>query len=279
MKRVNLKLIVVSYNQEVENSPVIMAYLDSQLLTRDLIVVDNSTDHHKKNLNQKYCENLNINYLDMNGNVGLSKAYNKALKSTEELNKDCWYMIFDQDTIIDKEYFNVVLKSIQSTKEIKIHVPIVYSKNGLFSPLKIKKDKFLAFDVKAGIYEQLACINSGVVVHSSIYRDFGLYDEELFLDLVDYNFFKQIYKVNPNFKIKVMDYSLQQNFSGERFENFNSDLKRFEIYFQDFSKYCEKNKISVLKKNIKLLKRCLNLTIAYKKIGFLCIFLKNYRKG
>lgn len=265
----NLKLIVVSYNQEVKNSPVIRAYLNSQLLPSDLIIVDNSTDSQKKNLNQKYCENLYINYLDMDGNVGLSKAYNQALKSIGYLNEDCWYMIFDQDTVIDKEYFNVVLKSIESTKEIKIHVPIVYSKNGLFSPLKIKKNKFLAFDVKAGIYEQLACINSGVVVHSSVYRDFGLYDEDLFLDLVDYNFFKQIYKINSEFKINVMDYSLQQNFSGESYENIDGDLRRFQIYKRDYIVYCNKNKIHFFSKNLTLYKRAFNLMIKYKKYHFL----------
>lgn len=274
----NLKLIVVSYNQEVKNSPVIQSYLKSQLLTKDLIVVDNSTDSLYQNINQEYCDNLSISYLNMNGNVGLSKAYNAAIKSTDTLQKDCWYMIFDQDTIVDKEYFDVVIKSIETKNEIKIHAPIIYSKNGLFSPLKIKKNKFLNFDAKSGTYEQLACINSGLVIHSSVYRDFGLYDEDLFLDLVDYNFFKQIYKVNPEFKIQVMDYSLQQNFSGDAFENFTSDLKRFEIYFYDFCKYCKKNNISWIEKNIKLLKRCIRLTIAYKKSDFLWLFLKK-REG
>lgn len=269
----DLIVIVVSYNHEVKDSPVLDAYLSTSLIRENLIVVDNSTQESIRCKNKHYCKDNKLTYLDMNGNYGLSKAYNTALKVTKYQNNNSWYIIFDQDTIINKEYFDKVRQSIIESPMINIHLPRVYSENGVFSPLRIEGKKIVREELSPNIYTNLLAINSGIVVKSDVYREIGLYDEDLFLDLVDYHFFKQCHKLNSDFNFKVFDYSVQQKFSGEIFENFKGDLARFKIYKKDYRIYCKKNNINLIYRSVTLFKRAINLTIKYHKLEFIKVLL------
>ena len=70
-----------------------------------VIVCDNSTrDYGNKNI----VESDGYIYINMNGNKGLSKAYNAALN---QISDDCQFIcLFDDDTNISKEYFDKALE-------------------------------------------------------------------------------------------------------------------------------------------------------------------------
>ncbi|WP_347046798.1 glycosyltransferase family 2 protein [Blautia obeum] len=68
-----------------------------------MLVVDNSTSDFG---NKAYCSKKNIDYISMDGNKGLSKAYNAAVDACKE--KDA-IILFDDDTEVTEEYFEKLL--------------------------------------------------------------------------------------------------------------------------------------------------------------------------
>ena len=118
--------ILVVYNMDVSES------VSYQFINRhkeiNLIVVDNS-DHDFKN--NKKVESDGNTYLSMNGNQGLSRAYNTALDWIQKYNPemDGYVILLDDDTSLNEEYLNEVKKV-----SCDIAVPVVKAKNIIISP-------------------------------------------------------------------------------------------------------------------------------------------------
>lgn len=73
---INFFAVVVLYNTFVNDSITINNLKKIHSHSVDIIVVDNSTKDFN---NEKETKANNWTYLSMNGNAGLSKAYNRAL--------------------------------------------------------------------------------------------------------------------------------------------------------------------------------------------------------
>ena len=100
--------IIVIYNMDVQTCDVY------QVLKRqpdiDVIVCDNSTEPTS---NREVVEADGGTYIFMDGNHGLSKAYNAALDQMIMDPQD-YVILFDQDTIVNDDYFQCVRHSIQT---------------------------------------------------------------------------------------------------------------------------------------------------------------------
>lgn len=251
--------ILVIYNKSLQKS---CAY--GQLRDEDiqLIVCDNSTE---ENENARTAETDHVTYLHMNGNQGLSKAYNRAIDYIAETfqpqNEDL-ICIFDDDTMIPPEYFYKIKE-----EKGKILLPVVRDSKGIMSPVILKDGIAKRFQNKEDALKAerkfLSGINSGMAVRMEIFKKYR-YNDEMFLDYIDHMFIMDMrkQKIYP----QVFDVEMEQHFSAaeddketarKRFAMQKKDLRVF--YGSDRRKYW----YVVIKKHIKLVIKYRDLTMLF----------------
>ena len=195
-----------------------------------LIVLDNSKDEIVQE-NIKLWETTyskTILYASNNGNVGLSKAYNNALKMIKD--DSYWIMISDDDTLFSKEYIYNVIKATEINKT-DIISGIVLSSKKTISPAK-KLGIPVKYIHEPGIYTNIFCINSGLTIKSNIFDKIGLYDEHLFLDGIDHLFSDKLIANGLN-NIEIVPGNISQCFSAE-VNDYYSKKARIKIYSKDW---------------------------------------------
>ena len=134
----------------------------------------------------------------MNGNKGLSKAYNAALN---QISDDCQFIcLFDDDTNISKEYFDKSLEYM-NVEEADIFLPIVKTETKVLSPCQFKNKKVIEVRNSNEIDKKyISGINSGMIIRKTVFDDFK-YNENIFLDYIDHYFMKEMVKRHKEIKI------------------------------------------------------------------------------
>lgn len=256
-----LNIILVLYNQKI-------SYAHS-FKKAVFYICDNSTNSEIKAYNKKYCDDYNMTYVDMQGNVGLPKAYNAAISKIEK-NMENWIIILDQDTELSPNFLEKYELAIRNNAEKKIFLPIIRDTEGIMSPTKKKglgfsHSKLVEFNKNVDNY---SFINSGMCINSTIFESVH-YDENLFLDLVDHDFVETVRQVYGNgiFYI-IQNLEIFQNFSGVTKNSLQSDLTRFEILIKDQTYFYKKNYDNIVYSKWKLFLRALKLAIQHKNMAF-----------
>ena len=230
----NVYGILVLYNKNAAQSRAYCCLKNYKNV--DLIVCDNST---KDYANKLLVEQDGYIYLNMHGNVGLSKAYNRALDKIKESDPSYkgYIMLLDDDTYIPAEYFQALSAAIKRYGS-HIFLPIVKDEIGVLSPSMMKKyycHRAIG-DVHRIKKTEICGINSGMAIRKDVFDDYR-YNEDLFLDYVDHNFIRDMRK--KNVQITILDVTLHQKFSS------NSDSKekaliRFSIFKKDINAFYKK---------------------------------------
>ena len=269
--KMNFYIIIVVYNQFVENSPIIKELFKCTSLY--LYCADNSTKTEIIQKNTKFCKEKSINYFCMDGNVGLSSAYNHVIQQIpKDLNN--YIIICDQDTEVNNTIIEKYKKAIFSNPKKMIFCPIIKDNKGIMSPAKFTGRRYVHsryddFNKKIGNY---SFINSCMCVNSIIFEKLK-YDENLFLDCVDYDFVNTIrqYFTDEIFFV-IEDYEIFQNFSGVTKNAFESDYTRFKIYLKDFRYFYKKwYRKSFYSEKI-LLARAIKLSLIHRNFSFMKIY-------
>ncbi len=267
-------ILTVLYNTNVNTSNVSI----QQNFSNDLkfVFVDNSTDVQIKKMNLAVVQEYKFDfiYVDMKGNKGLSKAYNKAIEIINPAEDD-YLIILDQDTVFDTNIFNKYIAFIENNPNLDIICPVVKDSVGIMSP-SLSRGVYNYHiqsirDVKDELINEYSFINSGMCIKGSVFSKIK-YDETLFLDFVDHDFVSQI----KNNKLKIgicYDVVLEQNFSGVTKNTFKQDINRFKIFIKDakvyYSKYFSTKNIKIV-----LFKRTLKLTLIHRKFDFIKTLIK-----
>lgn len=216
-------VIIVVYNTVIFDSPAYLAVQKSDSVNK-IIVCDNSTDQFVINKNAGVESSKKI-YLPMNGNVGLSKAYNRALARVDAP----FVLVLDDDTQVPNDFFDK-LNSYIDSDDFDIFLPLVCSRGTMMSPCKKKTFRFREFPSSLKIQGRISAINSGVVAKRAVF-DIIKYDENLFLDMVDHKFFDEVRE--QGLKVRVMkDVILEQDYSRET-DNYSAAQCRFVISKRD----------------------------------------------
>ena len=226
----NIYAIVVIYNKSCNDSLTCRGL--KNINEPKVIIVDNSTaDYHNKEL----AEMAGWIYINMGGNMGLAKAYNRAVDVIAD--EDALICLFDDDSEVEEEYFDKIKKAVSQDLEAKVFLPLIYDPLGLLSPSIIKGcDVDRAGDIADVTPENITGINSGMVIRRKVFKDYR-YDERFFLDYIDHGFLRDM--KSKNYKIAIMDIKLyHQTF----FESDNPDIdaviKRHKIFKKDFRFFC-----------------------------------------
>ncbi len=254
----NIFALIVIYNKNCNDSISYCCLKNIKGL--NIIVCDNSiSDYRNKDI---VSADDNI-YINMEGNKGLSKAYNKAITHLKnEIGVVC---LFDDDTEIPVEYFNE-LRSLIKNQEWDICLPKVYYEKGMMSPVQLKRYAVKKVNKVEEINTKyIAGINSGMVVKLTLYENYK-YDENLFLDFVDYKFIMDMRK--KNVKIIVMKTKLKQLFSKDDNDK-NSSKIRYNIKKTDLKYFYRSNFVSKLYCTYLLMKLKVGLVIKFKDLKVL----------
>lgn len=179
---------IVVYNSFLEESETLVNLKKIKRHDIDIIIFDNSDDDTYKKQNLDYAFENTWKYLTDGQNVGLSRAYNRIIDFLgEQRGIIIW---FDDDTQITQEYFDVLKNSLD--EDIDIYTPVIQAQNGKFySPneegfFKNKQLKSLDGYIRQ---KKFNAINSCTAVNLELYDNYR-YDENLFLDQIDHDFFR-----------------------------------------------------------------------------------------
>lgn len=265
----NLYFAIVIYNKNCENSITLKQLLGFKL--NNIIIVDNSTI---KNDNENFCKKNNIFYINMNGNKGLSKAYNVVVKYLKD--SLGYIMWLDDDTFITKEYVETVLDMIKENRYSLI-IPIIKCQGKVISPLKKIGIKYIGIsNENYKNIRNIYAINSCLTVNMDIYKHLE-YNEKLFLDNIDLDFFEKIHKIK-NIKIKIINSSIEQKLFLLENTDVEQFKKRYIIYLKDNIVFYNTNLYRKVMLILKVMYCSIKYTIKYKKIYLFSYIIKNFLK-
>lgn len=229
-----LYIVCVLYNNTMEK----IASLDTFLRFAAkydfirLMVMDNSSEVFTAK-NREASEAVyrdRIIYTDNGGNIGLSKAYNKAL----DLIKDDTFFVMwaDDDTVFSDEYLENVIKAIEAGKT-DIISGIIRSGDVVLSPAKkLRPFSSVLYYPDPGIYQNVYCINTGLTIKSTVFDAAGRYDERLFLDAVDHLFSDKLIAKGLN-RVEIVPGEIAQNFAAFT-DDLDARTKRVQIFSRDW---------------------------------------------
>lgn len=174
--------VIVLYNPNLDLLQKNINSIKKQV--KYLILCDNSDDLIIKNdLKKKYSDLYN--YIDNKGNKGIAYALNRAIEFC--IQKEIkWLLTLDQDSICP----NSIIKNYK--KYISIN------KIGIICCATNYND--ITLDIGKNDYEYIKqCITSASLVNVEICKKLGGYDENMFIDLVDFEYCHRL--INNNYKI------------------------------------------------------------------------------
>lgn len=229
---------VVLYNKNFYDSDT-CKQLESIVKNDKVIIADNST---KKNDVEKIAIEKKWKYILMNGNEGISNAYNaiiKYIKSEEEHDDNDVIVFVDDDTKITQEYITKLRIELEQKKHINIFMPIIKEKkNVIISPSKYTKLKIIKVKNKEQIkkikQKNFLAINTCLAVRMKIFKEYR-YTNKLFLDYVDNQFFYDMRKKGEKFV--CIDTEIMQKFFSTDNNDYNKDIIRRKIQIRDYKNF------------------------------------------
>lgn len=261
--------LIVIYNKSCEDSNSIK---DIRKFSPDipLIVFDNSETDFE---NESFCRNNGYIYYSKKKNIGISKAYNYVIKNTNFDDGD-YLIMLDDDTHLTLEYIRE-LKAKVKENSYDVILPIVYAKDKIISPYNYHMNCRSKM-VKAPdelIMSKVSGINSGMIIKTNVFKKVR-YNEELFLDYVDYDFMRRIHSIAG--EIAIMKSRINQEFQYFEYDNskIQGALKRFEIDMHDYRILCEETGEKWFF-YVHAIKFMIKQTINYHSFKFFILFIKN----
>lgn len=262
-----LTLVLVIYNQKIEDSPTFQSISNYLKGKFDVIIYDNSQTPQIVDPN-KY--NFPINYVHDSRNLGIASAYQYALDET----KNDWLVLLDQDTHLTVDYFNELNESLLKIdgKSVVV-VPQVRAGGKIVSPASNINFTFESNHLTQGQQiETVTGINSGACFKVSWLRTIGGFNQQFPLDYLDHWLFFSVYQsghvvylmnVVIEHDLSVMDYN---NISLDRYISISeSENRYYSSYKKDqYKSYRKHLKLRFLKqlifvKNKKIMKQTLKL--------------------
>ena len=174
--------VVVLYNPGNEIIENIKTYLP---LLRKLYVVDNSTKNLSIDILNYFKNEIKIEYIKMNGNEGIGKAL-KISAEKAIFDKFDWFLTMDQDSKYPTDDFTYINNYIETNDLSNIGlITINYSSSGIEPEGE-----------KSEIQKINTNISSGMILNLKNYQKIDGFNEDLFIDYVDYDICYQMRKNN-----------------------------------------------------------------------------------
>ncbi len=205
MKDIKYTAVIVVYNKSIEKSVTCESLKNISGFNVEIVIVDNSEIELK---NDEISKAHGYTYISMNGNKGLSKAYNMAIDRTIS----DMIVLFDDDTSVNENYFDVLDKAVRKHLNVDIFAPIVYGQDGvIYSPNEFNfiRNHFISNPQQDVAQERFNAIASCLAIRRRVFDNYR-FNETLFVDQIDQYFFCEQRKMGRTF-MKI-DVEIHQNF-------------------------------------------------------------------
>lgn len=242
----NIKIVITIYKTNLNELDVFSTL--KGILTNDqniasqisVTLYDNSKFSQSKKID---VGGLNIEYIHDSRNLGISTAYNYALKAAEK-NGEEWLLLLDQDTTISKEFLNELIKrtiQLSNTRSVVAVTPKVFSNNRLISPKIVKRNgrfKDLKDIKNEFVDKEVMAINSGTLLKVSYLNEIGGFNNNFNLDYLDHWLFNRIF--NDNKKVYILEFKLKHKLSVSNkrsyvdVERYKSILDAERLYYKKY---------------------------------------------
>ncbi|MGI6260583.1 MAG: glycosyltransferase [Acutalibacteraceae bacterium] len=249
-------VIVVVYNKTCRNSVTCNSLFTTTGNQIYPFIIDNSTSNFG---NEAYCAEKGWQYCSMNGNKGLSRAYNRALDLLHPTIEDL-IVLADDDTEFPENYFSELIYQAKMRPSAAVFLPIVLSSKRMISPALYGKYRIRAVNAVEELSgRKITAINSGMAVRAEIYQSYR-YDERLFLDYIDHDFM-QWCRQNKK-EVCIMErVTLKQTFFSDSRPKRDKALFRQKIFSKDFRRYASKWGNNRVITELQILKRRIHLEL------------------
>lgn len=176
----NVAAVIITYNVGEEFKDRINKLKNK---VDEIIVVDNGSGIDTINILKELEKLITIKYLEEN--KGIAYALNRGIEYA--ISKDYkWILTLDHDSIVtDNMIVNMLNCYSGLSKELKEKVAMLVPRHIEESDINLKE---LGSISDENYTEVLTEITSGALTKSKVYKDFRLYDEKLFIDLVDHDY-------------------------------------------------------------------------------------------
>ncbi|MFA5216265.1 glycosyltransferase [Sulfuricurvum sp.] len=265
----DLIVIVVLYNKNISDLPIIMHGSFMKDSSIDIFVYDNSMESQYV----PKIEGFNFYYIHDKSNAGVSKAYNSGIKKAKELNKK-YVLLLDQDSSVLASNLEKYLFLAERYGENYIYAPVMYSKNMIYSPACVNHFIGKVQGLNTFVYQEIyslkkkSLINSGLMIPIKVIDVIGYFDENIKLDFSDFYFIEKYKKINQD--IILLNLYIQHKLSGNEDKNYTVEMLRYKYY-------CNGAKFFNISTNtfrlIPPFRRMLSLIIKYKNLKPIGIFL------
>lgn len=167
---------IVSYNPNIELLRENILAVKDQV--SEIIIVDNGSNNAKEIKGLVRRLTLNIKLISNSQNKGIAAGLNQLLREADKMNYS-WMLTLDQDSICPPEFVSKLIQFETLPYNIGILAPVIFDRNvGIIGhdpgvlPYK---------DVKT-------CITSGALTSVSAWKKVGGFDENMFIDSVDFEY-------------------------------------------------------------------------------------------
>ncbi|VDG32749.1 rhamnosyltransferase [Lactobacillus brevis] [Lactiplantibacillus mudanjiangensis] len=170
--------VIVTFNPNIEQLRQVLDAISTQVI--QIEVIDNHSDNFEP---ISMLINLydNVNLLRLDANRGIAKAQNVGFEVLGQDNCE-WVLTLDQDTIVPNNYIHQ-LKEIMPIDDAGIitgaYVDLKWNTKKIKEIRKVRRPNIQAVDEE---------ISSGNLVLMDAWRKLNGFDEELFIDYVDFDF-------------------------------------------------------------------------------------------
>ena len=226
MKSDEVLAVVVSFNGGDKTIRTINALLGQ---VGHVHVVDNSSNYESVSSLEEISSNSDVSVTWLPENKGIGYALNDGLRIARE-NGYSWLLTMDQDSTADPAMIQAFSDVINENPSF-----VCLASQTLEHILK-PSEKFLPVDYS---------ITSGNLVRLDVFDQIGQYDEDLFIDCVDFDFSLRVRRAGLS--IYLVGAARMQHELGDkvcdfpvvgRFHTFHSPLRRYYIYRNYFYLVC-----------------------------------------
>ena len=167
---------IVLYNPEIARLKENISSVINQV--NQIVLVDNGSKNIEEIDSLEIVKNHCV-LVKNRENKGLARALNQAMEWAAA-NKYEWVLTLDQDSVVDEKLIQGLAKHIDKEKI------------GIMAPKYLDRNSKLLSDIETGWKFVLRCITSASLTKVSVWREVGGFNEELFIDYVDYDFCARI---------------------------------------------------------------------------------------
>ena len=255
---------IITYNIDKKIENVVESIIDQ---VEKVIIVDNGSSEETIRILNHINKISKVTVIFNDVNVGIAKALNQSIDYAIK-NKMDWILTLDHDSICDKNMILNMMKiynEYPKKEDVGVLTPQIFEVNKQQFISKESRDKEIYTEVKD-------CIQSGSLFKISALKQIGLFNEDLFIYHVDYDYCERIR--NSNFKIIQCNNTILNHEEGCKTPK---KIFGFTTYYNNYSLqatyYITRNTVYMATKySIKYLKRIV------KDLLYILLFEKKKKK-